>query len=459
MPNKDLQYLGFDLSTTKLSVCGRTPEGEEVFTSLAMRGATTWRGEPAFNLSELPGMFEEILGELQNQGYGFVPRGALSFSVRQHDMVLIGLDGQPLIPALSWQCNAATGQVKYLQQIGAESEVGKVEERFILPKLMWVLDQEPNLGKKITLVMTTGDYIAWQLTGRVRLSTSDALSNALLRQESKTLAREVISLAGLNPNWFPPLIQSGRVVERVNPPLLYPWRKVINTLLGWKVIAPLGDNHSSAVGCGLADFQTLIVSLGSSGTVVRMVDPRTQLAGEAACFEYFDHRLLLMMVKDCATRYNRFVQEFGEGKTLEKLDALALEACPAKIIDLGAEGYSQGWNSLTLGEKVASLQSTLASELYELVLKMLAEVRDEDVLPIIRIVLTGGLSQSSFFRRVFRACFPPSAKLQIFVSAQEGPSAFQAATRGAMINAMVGAKVYSDLSTAVAVLCPLKQIQ
>ena len=57
---------------------------------------------------------------------------------------------------------------------------------------MWALKKEPRLRKPLAQVMTTGDWIAYLLTGKARLSTSDALSNGLLVQKSKRLAGDVM---------------------------------------------------------------------------------------------------------------------------------------------------------------------------------------------------------------------------------------------------------------------------
>ena len=147
-------------------------------------------------------MILTLLDDLEQEGWSFA-QAALSFAVRQHDMVLLDGDGQLLIPALSWQCNAASSEVQQLRKQGAEEVVGRVEERFILPKLMWALSAKPSLRKSISQVMTTGDWIAALLTGKSRLSTSDALSNGLLVQKTKRLSADVMRKAKLKPEWFP----------------------------------------------------------------------------------------------------------------------------------------------------------------------------------------------------------------------------------------------------------------
>ncbi|MBD3184696.1 hypothetical protein GF312_20615 [Candidatus Poribacteria bacterium] len=453
----NIKYIGFDLSTTGLAAGGLTEDGQEVFNSIPMKGDTTWHDEPAFDLTFLPSLFIKALDSLKKQGFKFAQEGGLSLSVRQHDMVLLDSDGKLLIPALSWQCNASVNEVKELQNMGAEKVVGRIEPRLILPKLMWALKQESDLKNKVSSVMTTGDYIAWCLTGgEPRLSTSDALSNGLLEQNTKKLAKETINSAGLNSSWFPEVIQSGTVVETVKAGANDKWKDSAGILDSWKVVSGLGDNHAGAVGCGLSDLKTIVVSAGSSGTINRMIHPSAELVGEALCFEYYQHRLLLLMLADCATRYSRFVKEFGEDTTLDKLNELAQQAKPGKLLYV-SDSYPNVWEKLTLGEKTASVQSSIAADLASLVQMMLAEVKGEQT-PIERLVLTGGLSQSEHFRNSFRKSVSQKRDFKIYMIDRQGPMAYQAAALGATINAMVGVGIYTDLKDAARELCPLKSI-
>ena len=196
MREKTAGFLGFDLSTTALSCGVRSVEGQEGFVSIPMRGKTEWHGQPAHDLSFVPGMILKALRELQKKGWKFNSQGSLSFSVRQHDMVLLDVDFCPLMPALSWQCKVADVEANTLNEIPSiVSVVGKVEPRFILPKLIWAMRNCPVIAEKVGTVVTTGDYIAGCLTDNYHLSTSDGLSNGLLNQITKKLPLKALAAA------------------------------------------------------------------------------------------------------------------------------------------------------------------------------------------------------------------------------------------------------------------------
>lgn len=458
MPHKDREvarFLGFDLSTTALSVGARTLEGKEGFISIPIKGATKWNNQPAFDLKFLAEMIAKVLKELQRHGWSFHSKGSLSFSIRQHDMVLLDENTKVLIPALSWQCNAAEKETRRLKQLGVEKVVGKIEERFILPKLAWALKKMPPLHTKIYRIMTTGDFIGFMMTGILRLSTSDALSNGLLNQKNKLLAIDIIRKAELEPKWFPPVIQSGERLGVIHPNLKADsnWNKINKILKGWNFVAGLGDNHASGIGCGLKDFNTIVISAGTSGTIIRQSHPFWNLSGKAACFEYDKSRLLLMILLDCASWYDRFVKLAGKGYV--ELNALALKADIKKLQRL--QGGTL--NAAKSPEDIASIQASIALELIRRVKDMLSEIRPEPPqAKIKRFVLTGGLSQSLFFQQAILAGLKVIAKgKKLFLSRRKGPLAFKSAVSGALINAMKEfaaqenfsfSKIIPDLSVA-----------
>ncbi len=443
---KNASWAGFDLSTTGLGLGVRSSQGEEAYAAMKVRGATKWKGEPAFDLAHVPKMISTLLKKLQREGWTF-DKTVVSFAVRQHDMVLLDKQGELLMPALSWQCNAASREVAALRTQGAEASVGRIEERFILPKLMWVLRQDAKLKSRVAQVMTTGDWITQCLTGKASLSTSDAISNGLLEQSNKRLAADVMKKAKLKPDWFPKVVQSGRVVGTIlaaDKACDNDWAAVGEILGGGKVTAGLGDNHATGVGCGLTegDFRTMVISAGTSGTINRVCGAKDELAGNAACFEYYRSRLLLMMLADCCKWYDRFVAKHASKykDRLDELNTAALKADPTRLRRIlhegGKETYPPDWDKLSLGEKVASCQFSIMLELLLLIKSMQQEVAGGEA-TVDRFVLTGGLSQSQFFQQAFTAgvkVLQPKAK--VLVSARSGPLRYQTAAYGALLNAI-----------------------
>lgn len=466
--------LGFDVSTTAVACGVRSTAGEENFVSVSMEGKTEWNGQPAHDLCELPVMILACLHQLKEKGWTFGKNGALSFSVRQHDMVLLDSDNHLLASALSWQCVVAEKEVHELRATGVEDAVGRIEARFILPKLIWALRRQSSLLRHLDKVMTTGDYIALMLTGNNRLSTSDGLSNGLLLQANKALASDVftqisgqLSPSGITilPRWFPEPIQSGEVVgevvcKRIPHQPENVWEQIAGMLQGWTLVSSLGDNHASGVGCGLADDETIVISGGTSGTVFRSCLSRSLVRGNAACFEYYAKRLLLMMLADCASWYERFVlQTYGSPDAFAQLDEIIGEVEPSMIRYIPKKLRNEcGALSASLVD-VASVQFSLAVDILALVRKMREEVADAP--SIKKFVFTGGLFRSPLMREIMLAGIRmQEPKARVFVSTKQGPLANKSAALGAMVNAMVGKLSITGerQSKVVQELCPQAEL-
>lgn len=459
MAEKLADLLALDVTTTEFAVAVRDDQDNEDYAALPMRGAAAWRGDqafPAFELKEVPGMLRDLLGVLRGRGWRLdrsseSTPGCMSVACRQHDMVLLDKDAQPLLPAISWQCNAASEEVASLQQLGVEKTVGKIEPRFVLPKLACVLNRQPGLKETLSTVFMTGDWIAHRLTGQRSLSTSDALSNGLLDQESRTRADEVIEKAGFDAGWFPKAVQSGTVVGTVQPAGAEaedPWQPLREMLAGWQFVAGLGDNHASAVGCGMTDdYRKLVVSGGTSGTINLSCpkDAKLPEGGDSLRFEFYgDSLLLLLMLADCGAWYNRFLDQFAPElkQAMNELNTLALSANLAALRrvlhDDGThlEQFPPSWGNCTLGCKVADTQLSIMLELLLRVKRMLAEVRAAGASSVDTFVLTGGLSQSLFFQCLFYTgvrLLDPSASVK--VSGRTGPLRYKTSAYGALINA------------------------
>jgi len=156
MDDRKASHLALDVTTTEFALAVRDEAGDEDYAALPMRGGMLWQDDdrfPAFDLGEVPGMLGDLLGVLRNKGWQFDRSGAaepgyLSIACRQHDMVLADSAGDPLLPAISWQCNAATAEVATLREAGVEASVGRIEPRFVLPKLACVLNHNRRCARK-----------------------------------------------------------------------------------------------------------------------------------------------------------------------------------------------------------------------------------------------------------------------------------------------------------------------
>lgn len=471
MADKLAAFLAIDITTTELALAVRSEAGDEDFARTGMRDRREWRGDaryPGFDLDPLPGMIADLLDALTDRGWSFArpdsDPGFVSVACRQHDLVLLDAASRPLAPAITWQCNAAEQETRELRAAGVESSVGPLAPRFVLPKLLHMLRVDPALRGAVRQVMLTGDWVAYSLTGNPSLAKSDALSNGLLEQDSRALATSAIAAAGFDPAWFPPAASTGSIVGVVRPTsgANDRWDRVKARLLNWRFAAGLGDNHASAVGCGMTDdYRRLVVSAGTSGTINLACpkDIRLPSDGGSMRFEFYDQGVfLLRMLADCGAWYSRFFQTYAGALAgqLEQLNALTLDvALPdiRRVLHDDArhfETFPPSWEHSSLGLRTANTQFSIVMELLVRVAGMAQEVQRSGRWTVDTYVLTGGLSQSRLFQQFFRAglaVLVPGS--QVKVSGRTGPLRFKTSAYGALVNAELAKlgsldKVFAD---------------
>jgi len=458
--NLSAAYLGFDISTTAVTAIVRSRSGEEGFVAVPMQGRTSWFEQPAFEHAYLPLLLLHAVVSLQHQGWRFDDQnGCLAISIRQHDLTLLDKGGNPLGPAITWECSIAEEEAKSLNlDPEVVAEVGPVAARMLTPKAQWLLARDPSLRDRIKWLLTTADWINTELIGKPTFGSSDGLSNAQISQANKkAFAKAAIAKAKLETSWQPKIVQSGSVIGSVQSASAGRslWRPLLEILQGWKVGAPLGDNNAGALGMGVHATGRLALSAGSSGTAIMVwennklpnsppdgVEPPLQ-------FEFFDDTMLLTMLSRCALAYDKFRRDQLPVDLADdhgRLNAMALSAAISDdqllLAEFGAAGetFPAGWEALSPEQQIASMQFSIAIGLLaqaKQIFDYLPEAKDS----IADCVLTGGLSQSEFFQHVIAAGMELLAPgCQTKVSARTGPSRFQAAARGAMMAAMLGAE-------------------
>lgn len=466
---KIADWVVIDVSTSAVGIAVRNKNGEEDHVSVPVE-MFDYLGYPATHLADLGKLVLQCLQKLLAKGWVFNQPGEVSAVVRQHDTVVLGFDMKPLMPVLSWRWVGAGREAKELNALGVDKIVGKIEDRFILPKLLHFLRRDVTLWGSICKVMTTGDYISYALTCALSLSTSDGLSNGLLCQETKALPYDVLNkvadLDGIDSpipwRWFPKPIQSGQKVGKVQHIVGVHdefWTAVTKILENWTVYAPLGDNHASGVGCGLTDENTIAISGGSSGTIFRVCDPQAKLRGGAACFEYYDRRLLLTMDDDCATWYARFVEErFGSDRSAyARLDADLADFNLAAAYYVPKEVRKNWRGPSDVLQAAASLLFSLGTDFMSMIKLMQKEVLD--VPPAENFVFTAGLSRSPFLRRfLFQELAKEYKTFRFLVSTKSEAWADKSTATGGLVNSMLGGHL-SRFPEIAAEMCPFKEFR
>lgn len=133
--------------------------------------------------------------------------GGIGIAYQMHGLVLLDAAGAVLRPAIIWcdsravgigqKANAALGSdftlQHYLNSPG----------NFTASKLRWVIENEPEIFRKVYKMMLPGDYIAYRMTGEM-CTTITGLSEGILWDfERKTPAKHLMDYYGISEQLLP----------------------------------------------------------------------------------------------------------------------------------------------------------------------------------------------------------------------------------------------------------------
>ncbi|WP_076655407.1 xylulokinase [Lactiplantibacillus plantarum] len=266
--------LGIDLGTSAVKVSAIDRQGRVV--AQASAGYTLQQPHPGYNeqnpedwVTQTTQAIHELLQQSaieSNQIEG------LSYSGQMHGLVLLDGEANVLRPAILWNDTRTTTQCRELEaQFGDEFikiTGNRPLEGFTLPKLLWVKENEPDIWEQAKTFLLPKDYLRYRMTGKLAMDMSDATGTVLLdiatSQWSEILCKEL----DIPLTLCPPLIDSTAYVGHVNQT----YARLSGLSINTKVFGGAADNAAGAVGAGILSSDKALVSIGTSGVVLKYED-------------------------------------------------------------------------------------------------------------------------------------------------------------------------------------------
>jgi xylulokinase len=186
----------------------------------------------------------------------------LSFGSQLDGMVVCDEEGRRLRPALIWMDRRAETQAAALAERISPREfyraVGaNLDSSHAVFKALWVRDEEPDIWKEATSLMSPGSYVLRHATGVVAVDPSNASSLALLDPRTKSWSAEVLDATGIDPTMLPELGDATQAVGTVTA--------------GFAEASGLSPATVVAVGCGDEMAATLGAGVFEPGEVCDVV--------------------------------------------------------------------------------------------------------------------------------------------------------------------------------------------
>ncbi|WP_348761522.1 xylulokinase [uncultured Salinisphaera sp.] len=399
------------------------------------------------------------------------PVEAIGLTGQMHGAVFLDAAGDVIRPAILWNdqrtsaacadIEARVGQTRLREITGNPALTG-----FQAPKIIWLRDNEPEHYARLAHVLLPKDYIRYRLSGVFVTDASDAAGTLLLDLAARDWSEEILAALELPRAWLPDVFEGPEICAHVTAAGAGDSGLPADT----PIVAGAGDNAGAAVGGGIVDPDTALVSIGTSGVVFAHSDTASpDASGELHCFCHAVPGAYHLMGVSLASGGSLawFAQKFAqdEAGVAERLgvNLHGLLADEAATVAPGADDlyflpYLAGertphmdanargaWIGLTLShDKRHMIRAILEGVAFSL-RDSLTRIEAQRVVPQ-RLLLGGGGAHSPVWRAIIAAVLDKPVAVQ---RDQEGPA------YGATLLAAVGAGVYADVNAAVAAMVTL----
>ena len=194
---------------------------------------------------------------------------------------IIGWDaisGQPLAPAITWQCRRSTGRCETIRRAGHAELVAEktglgLDPLFPAAKIGWLIDNVPEVrdaADRGTLrVGTVDSWLLWNFTGGKVHATdhSNASRTQLLDTGRLAWDAELLAIFGVPPSALPQLKTSDSHFGAIAA-------GVTALTTGTPVHAMLGDSHAALFGHGVRTPGTVKATYGTGSSLMTLTSGR-----------------------------------------------------------------------------------------------------------------------------------------------------------------------------------------
>ncbi|MCL5987063.1 MAG: xylulokinase [Actinobacteria bacterium] len=205
-----------------------------------------------------------------------------------------------------------------------------------LPKVLWVMKNEPDNWDRTYKVIYPKDYINFKLTGNLQTDMSDASGSSYYDMQKQDWSDEILDLFSINREKLPDIYPSTTVIGEVS--------KIASDgtgiSAGVPVVAGGSDSTVESFSIGLINSSQCKIRLGTSGALSTIMDSIDFLTNSRNyCWSYIlkDRWMLDANTRSCAqaVKWLRDVfykDRLKNGKTYDEIDDEAME------VPVGSEG-------------------------------------------------------------------------------------------------------------------------
>jgi xylulokinase len=336
----------------------------------------------------------------------------ITLTGQAESLVLLGADGKPLRPAISWMDERSGAECKEIAAAVASSEYyGVTGQKGVYPtwpatKILHLTRNESGVIAKTKTFVLLKDYIAYRLSGRLAADKSIATFSSYFNIHSGEYWKKMMDICGIREEQLPPLVEPLSVLGQLSANLaLGP------AFAGALVNTGTLDHFAGMIGNGIV---TPGILSESTGTVLGMSAlARLPLSGkETAALHYGPFpgtMVLLPVIESGGVCLEWFKKRFFPGLSFSELDECIAKCRCEKLLFLpylvgvNAPEYDRGACGVFFGLR----SETTAEEMARAVMEGVALILDKNLADMRRngleftyVVSTGGAAKSDLWSQI-----------------------------------------------------------
>ncbi|MDR0710615.1 MAG: hypothetical protein LBF77_11180, partial [Spirochaetaceae bacterium] len=261
-----MAYIGIDLGSTNLK--GALFNGETLTRlSLCSRPVSyTRRGKKVeFDADAVVETVLEILRELGRSAEDAgVSVSQIALTGQAESLVLLGKNGRPLRPAISWMDERSAAECRELAALFAPDLCYAVTgQKAIIPtwpatKILHLIHNEPDVIRRTAVYTMIKDYIAYRLSGVLAADKSIATFSLYFDIYRGCYWQDMLDAVGIRKDQLPPLTEPCTVLGPLDPAL-----NLSRVYGGTRVNTGTLDHFAGMIGNGIVSPGALSESTGT----------------------------------------------------------------------------------------------------------------------------------------------------------------------------------------------------
>ena len=280
----DELFVGLDLGTTGMKVGLFDASGRALAAaSREFHLSTPAAGFAEFDADEyVARTFECVREVLSAPGVGADRVRAIGLSSQAQTFVVLGADGRPLRPAVSWLDVRAADEARALTALSRCRKGGEITAVASAPKLLWLRNHESDVMSRVRHVLLLPDYLIYRLTGCRMSDPVTAGSTSAFDVATGSWMAEILQACGLTTDMMPTVSTPGSPVGCLSADAAR------ELGLPAKVLVAVGTNDqlAGALGAGNVEPGCASLALGTALAIIATAGAAGQLPRGVGSFPH-----------------------------------------------------------------------------------------------------------------------------------------------------------------------------